>query len=254
MKQFVLLLSALWIVTTPQAQVDLNITTDKTTSLIFSYPVKYIDRGSKDILVQTIREQDNVILVKAASVHFSETNLTVVTSDGNVYSFRTHYSANPDSLLIRVPPLQHEGIQTYAKTILDNPSTIRGPKENKWGIHACVAGVYIREAVMYFQLRISNDSPIDYTIDLLRFYVRDQNRAKRTAVQEVEIVPVFIAGNTNRVRANSVSTIVVATDQFTIPDAKVFVMQVMEKNGGRHLQLKLHNKHLLQAISLPDLH
>ena len=73
MKQILITLIAL--INVAIAQQPLAITTDKTTSLIFPFPIKYIDRGSKDILVQPIKENENVLLVKAASKQFTETKL-----------------------------------------------------------------------------------------------------------------------------------------------------------------------------------
>ncbi len=235
------------------AQTEIKITTGKTMSLIFPFPVKYVDRGSKDLLVQQVKEQDNILLVKAASANFTETNLTVVTGDGNVYSYRVNFEMNPDQLLLHVPILQSATIQNYAEGILDNPIMLRGPRDYKWGIQIKVVGIYIKDAVIYYQLRLGNYSPIDYDVDLLRFYICDKKKSKRTAVQEVEMVPQFIAGNTKRVKANTVSSIVVALDKFTVPDAKYLAIQVMEKNGGRHLSLKVNNNFIIRAMALPDL-
>jgi hypothetical protein len=59
--------------------------------------------------------------------------------------------------------------------------------------------------------------------------------------------PLHVAGNITQVKANSGSVVVVALDKFTIPDAKNLVVQIMERNGGRHLQLKIKNHHILKA-------
>lgn len=235
------------------SQTNLSITTEKTTSLIFPFPVKHVDRGSKEVLVQQVKEADNILLVKAATVKLAETNLTVVIGDGSVYSFCVNFRERPELLIVRVPVLQNASIQSYAEGILDNSLMLRGPKDDKWGMQLRVTGIYIKDDVMYYQLRLSNYSPIDYDIDLLRFYVHDQKRSKRTAVQEVEKVPLFIAGNTKVIRANSVSAIVLALDKFTIPDAKLFAIQVMERHGGRHLSLNVKNNHIVKAKVLPDM-
>ncbi len=107
--------------------------------------------------------------------------------------------------------------------------------------------------MVFYQLNVSNQSPIDYDIDLLRFFIRDKKKGKRTAVQENELKPLYVAGNISKVKANSSSAIVVALDKFTIPDAKYLAVQIMEKNGGRHLLMKINNRKILKAIPLPDL-
>ena len=67
--------------------VRLDITTDKTTSLIFPFTVVHVDRGTKEVLVQKVKNAENILMVKAASRAFAETNLSVVTDDGSIYSF-----------------------------------------------------------------------------------------------------------------------------------------------------------------------
>jgi len=84
MKQLLFILIAL--INVAFAQQPLAITTDKTTSLIFPFPIKYVDRGTKDILVQPVKENGNILLVKAATKQFTETNLSVITGDGQYMS------------------------------------------------------------------------------------------------------------------------------------------------------------------------
>lgn len=254
MKRIVCLICVCWFVVSVRAQTSsLQITTDKTITLVFPFAVTHIDRGTKDVLVQQIKESDHILLVKAASQHFPETNLSVVTKDGSIYTFRVNYIEQPESFIYHLPELKTASIETYANGILDNQPSIRGIHSSKWDMATAVTGIYIKDEVMYYQIRLRNNSPIDYDISLLKFYIRDKKKGKRTAVQENELKPLHIAGNTRQVKAYSFSTTTVALDKFTIPDAKLFIIQLMENNGGRHLQMKLKNKHLIKATPLPDL-
>jgi conjugative transposon TraN protein len=232
---------------------SLGIAVDKTTSLIFPFPVLHVDRGTKDVLVQQVKEADNILLVKAASQNFPETNLSVVTADGNVYSFKVNYDGNPSVSIWQIPTQGKATIATYAKGIMDNPSTMHGIHDHSWDMCARVIGIYISEDVIYYQLRLENQSPIDYDIGLLKFYIRNKKKGKRTATQENELTPLHISGNTSFVKANSNSTIVVALEKFTVPDARYLAIQIMEKNGGRHLLMRVHNNKIIQAIPLPQL-
>ncbi len=253
MKRIVFLIGACALVVSGMAQISLTITTDKTTSLIFPFPIRHVDRGTKDILVQQVKEADNVLLVKAAAKEFTETNLSVVTGDGSIYSFPVCYDNKPLVLVHFIPASNKASVASYANGILDNSRQLRGVNDRKWEMLAEVTGIYVKDAILFYQLRLSNESPIDYNIDLLRFFIKDKRRGKRTAVQENEVTPVYIAGNTSLVRAFSKNVLVIALDKFTIPDAKVLSLQVMEKNGGRHLQLSITNRHIVRAAILPDL-
>src|SRR4051794_40844033 len=73
----------------------LQICYNKTTNLVFPYNVKSVDRGSADMLVQKAKYADTILQLKAASEGFKETNLSVVTSDGKLYSFLVQYAPSP---------------------------------------------------------------------------------------------------------------------------------------------------------------
>ncbi len=246
------LVTAFWLFVSATAQTSLCISTDKTTSLIFPFPIRHVDRGAQSVLAQTVKEAPTILFVKAAAKDFSETNLSVVTDDGSLYSFEVCYDKTPAVWVHHLPINKNATLATYANAILDNPQTINGIRADKWQILAQIKGIYIKDDVIYYQLYLANESPIDYDIDLMRFYIRDKKKSKRTAVQEMELRSLHVAGNTTQVKANSNSVVVVALDKFTIPDAKYLAVQLMEKNGGRHLSLKVGNKKILQAIPLPD--
>ncbi len=234
------------------AQTPLSITTDKTTSLVFPFPIKYVDRGTKDVIVQPVKEDERILLVKAASKQFPETNLSVVTGDGNVYEFTVNYAAQPSELVLHLQPSKKGTVSSYANMILNNPPR-RIVKVEHAGVITKLVGIYIKEDVIYFQLEIHNHSPLDYDIDLLKFHIVDKKKSKRTAVQENELLPLHIAGNRSKVKAYNFSVVVVALDKFTIPDAKFLGIQMMERNGGRHFNLKVYNGQILKARVLPDL-
>jgi hypothetical protein len=193
MKQFVSLICAVCLVTSSFAQqANLLVATNKTTSLIFPHAIKHVDRGTKDILVEPVKESDNILLVKAASKDFLPTNLSVVTDDGSVYSFAVSYG-EPAEWVYRLPPQLQASIATYANSILDNPKTLVGIRDASWNIITRVIGIYIKNDVIYYQLDLTNGSAIDYNINYLRFYVRDKNKAQRTASRDLEIVPLILS-------------------------------------------------------------
>ncbi len=221
----------------------IEISTGKTTSIVLPGAIRHIDRGIRDMIVQQIKEAETVLLVKATRPGFPETNLSVITADGCLYSFLVRYQENPCQWVYEIKNKGDQGIADYAIGVLDNPAVLKGaPIKRKWDMTGKVSGIYIREPVIYYQLRIENDSPIDYDIDLMRFYIRDNKKSRKTALQENELKPLYIAGNTKKVEAFTSSTIVVALDKFTIPDAKHLVVEIIERNGGRHLLLKIRNQ------------
>lgn len=242
-----------WLTVSAISQTSLSITTDKTTSLVFPYNIRHVDRGTKSILAEQVKEAPNILLVKAAAKGFPETNLSVITDDGSVYTFTVSYENSPSLWVYHLPVNQKANVSAYANAILDNRQNTFGIKDKKSGVMARIKGIYIKGDVLYFQLYLMNTSAIDYDIDLLRFYIRDKKKSKRTAVQENDLRPIYVAGNTVKIKAKSNTTIVVALDKFTIPDAKYLAVQIIEKNGGRHLLMEIKNRKIMQAATLPDL-
>ena len=233
---------------------SLLITTTKTTSLIFPFVVTHVDRGSRDVLIHQVKESENILLVKAAEKDFGETNLSVVTADGSIYGFVVNYAEKPSQSIYHLAPQNKFTEGAYANAVLDNPKTIHGIHDESWDMKASVKGIYIKDKTIYYQLDLNNQSPIDYDMDFVRFYIRDQKKTKRTASQEQELKPIDIAGGIKTIKANTRSVLVAALPRYTLPDQKILVIELHEKNGGRHLTLRIKNNKIIKAIPLPDMH
>lgn len=253
MKHLINLVLAIGIMVPVMGQTTLSITTGKTTSLIFPFPVNHVDRGTKEVLVQQVPENKNIILVKAATKNFAPTNLSVITEDGSLYGFAVDYKDDPAKWIYYLPERNKVNTAAYAEGIIDNPPTMHGIKDKSWDMKAIVSGIYIKGNTIYYQIKLNNLSTIDYDIDFLRFYIRDKKKARRTAIQENEMTPLFVSCNTKLIKATTSSVIVVAFQKFTIPDAKFLAIEINEKNGGRNLLLKVGNRKIIKAKTLPDL-
>ena len=239
----------------------LAITFYKTTNLVFPYSIKSVDRGSKDVLVQKAKGVENILQVKAAKPNFDETNITVITADGKLYSYILNYSNNPSSLNIQYENIRQEQTNAFfsatnineaeikadAENVLKADKNIRGLKDKKYGIKVQLNGLYINEEVMYYRIKLQNQSNINYDIERLRFFILDQQKSKRTASQELEVQPLYIHDDTSVLASQSEHVFVYAVPKFSIPDKKYLTIQLMEKNGGRNLKLIIHNKTIIKA-------
>jgi conjugative transposon TraN protein len=239
----------------------LPITFYKTTNLIFPYAIKSVDRGSKDILVQKAKGVENILQVKAGKLGFDQTNLTVITADGKLYSYILNYSDTLSVLNIRfdnttaVYPeaffsnisINEAQVKADADTVAMAKETIHGIKDKSYGMKMKVSGLYIKDDVLFLRLTLQNQTNINYDIDQLRFYIRDEKKAKRTATQELEISPLYIKGDTSVISGQTEKVFVYALPKFTIPDKKYLAIELMEKSGGRHLRIHVHNKTIIRA-------
>ena len=246
---------------------SLTIAYSKTTNIVFPFAIKSVDRGSQDILVQKAKGLENILQIKAAQKGFFQTNLTVVTADGKLYSFVLNYGENSPQLNLTVNKTKPEGqeiyfssesgnekdVQEYSKLAFYDKKKIRGEKESNYEIEFQLNGIFIRDDVMYYRVKVTNNSKINYDIDQLRFFIRDNKKVKRTASQEIEITPIYILNNVVKIEGETENTFVFALPKFTIPEKKYLAMQLMEKNGGRHVELHVKNKKLVQVTVLSKL-
>jgi conjugative transposon TraN protein len=249
----------------------LDVSFNKTTNLVFPLPITSIDRGSQDIIVEKAVGVENILRVKADVKTFEETNLSVITNDGKLYSFLVSYNNNPPYLNVNltnvaplntsVSPQKEEGaipsavmteqsLKNYSQKAISLKSNIHWVYDEASGMSLALTGFYVKDNTMFCKLRIENDSQIKYDIDQFRLYIRDKKQSKRIATQEIEIHPLDILGDTSAIRGISKDTLVIAVPKFTIPDAKYMVIEIMERNGGRHLALRVKNRHVVKAKSL----
>lgn len=239
----------------------LAIAYSKTTNIIFPYAILSVDRGSKDVLAQKAKGVENILQVKAAKEDFTQTNLTVVTADGKLSSFIVDFAQQPSVLNLSLLPqesrntiaiasesVNRQEIENCAKQVSLSEKKVRGGRDRKFGIRLKLDGIFINDGVMYLRMNIANSTHINYDIDQLRFYIRDQKKAKRTATQELEITPILIHNQTDNIKGYTDHSIVLAVPKFTIPDRKYLAIQLMEKNGGRHLELAVKNRTIVKAI------
>lgn len=246
---------------------NVQLSYSKTTSIVFPYAVKSVDRGSQEILVQKAKGVENILLLKAGRQNFTQTNLTVVTADGKLYGFVLNFdelcptlnliagkvSSDDKEVLFSSENQNQKEIEQYSLQALFRKKKVTGLNTNRFSIELQVTGIFIHQDVMYFRVLFGNNSRINYEVDQLRFFIRDQKKSKRTASQEIEMVPLFRTSDISKISDHSEVQLVFAIPKFTIPEKKHFTLQMNEKNGGRHVELNIKNSDLINLEILTSL-
>lgn len=257
----------------------LEITYDKTVHVIFPAPVKYVDLGSTDLLAGKADGAENVIRVKAVTKHFrQETNMSVITEDGNFYSFNVKYADEPLLLNVEMCDFIHDGetvnrpnnaMEIYL-TELDNESPrlvrlimksvhqrdkrrIRHVGSKRFGVQFLLKGLYTHSDLLYFHTEVRNSSNVPFDVDFVTFKIADKKVVKRTAMQEQVIYPLRAFNYVTRVDGRKQACTVFALPKFTIPDDKKLVVEMFEKQGGRHQTFELENGDLVRAETVNEL-
>lgn len=243
---------------------NLQIAYSKTTSIVFPYPIKSMDKGSADVLMQKAKGVENILLLKAGKQNFAQTNLTVVTTDNRLYVFVLNFDEEcpdlnisadnlavvNDDILFSMENENQRKIEQFAGLALSKKKKINGLQRSKFEMKMTVSGIFIHDDIIYFRLILENTSKIGYEIDQLRFFIRDQKKSKRTASQEIEIIPLYATNSTSVIGDKSEITAVFALPKFTIPEKKYLTIQLIEKNGGRQLEVNISNNMTYKIIPI----
>ncbi|TXK33751.1 conjugative transposon protein TraN [Pontibacter qinzhouensis] len=243
----------------------LELTLRKTTTLVFPYAIKSVDRGSRDVLAQLPTAVDNVLQLKAARPEFAETNLTVLTADGRLYSFTLTYAETPATTLLRLPvpvtgdapvvfthrALNQQQLQTICSLLATQPKSFYGVKAKAGKVKAVLEGLYVQDNTFFYRVVLSNASPASYDIDFVRFSLRDRRQIKRTATQEAELRPLHTHGlQDSKLEAGERKVLVFALEKAPVTKGKELILELFEAKGGRHLRLNIRGRDILQAYPL----
>ena len=257
----------------------LEITYDKTVHVIFPAPVRYVDLGSPNLIAGKADGAENVIRVKATTRHFrQETNMSVITEDGNFYTFNVKYADEPLLLNVEMWDFIHDGesvnrpnnaMEIYL-TELDNESPrlvrlimksvhendkrrIRHIGSKRFGVQFLLKGMYTHSDLLYFHTQVKNTSHVPFDVDFITFKIVDKKVVKRTTMQEQVIYPLRAYNYVTRVNGRDSECTVFALPKFTIPDDKKLVVEMFEKQGGRHQRFEVVNEDLVRAETVNEL-
>ena len=143
---------------------------------------------------------------------------------------RIGYGQTPDSLLT-----QKSG------------HVLGGIRDKCEGMSFCLTGIYCQDEVLYYRIAAVNQSPLIYDVDGLRCTIRDKKVLRRHAIQEVDMTPLWIKGDSLRVAPGQRSVWLVALRKEVLPPGRYLSIGLLERHGSRDLELKVGYRQLLRA-------
>lgn len=239
----------------------LCISDSKVTHIIFPANLQYVDFGDETIQVEKASGVENIITVKAIKPFATVTNLSAVTEQGKFYSFNISYDKDVEviSYLVdkndtrrgQVAILDNREMNVLQKDSLRRQISHLSPRldldQENGRVIFSLHNIMVKDGTLFFKMCLENKSQINYTIDFIRFYIQDAKKTKKTALQQVELTPLFYFNYAPEVKYHQKQVFTAALEKFTIPDKKICIIEIQEAGGGRHFYYKLHNKHLLNA-------
>jgi conjugative transposon TraN protein len=257
----------------------LEVTFNKTVHLIFPSVIRYVDLGSSDLLAAKADGAENVLRVKAAVRDFSqESNLAVITEDGAYYTFNVKYADEPGKLSVEMADFIHDGeavnrpnnsldiylkelgqespllVRLIMKSVYKNDKReIKHIGSKRFGIQYTLKGLYAHNGLLYFHTQLKNTSQVPFSVDYITFKIVDKKVAKRTAIQEQVIYPLRAYNNVQEIGGKTMERAVFTLPKFTIPDDKHLLVELHEKQGGRHQSFFMENADLVRAKVINEL-
>jgi hypothetical protein len=113
-----------------------------------------------------------------------------------------------------------------------------------------IRGIYTRGEAIFFSLRLINRSPLDYDVDSIRFFLTQKEKgvhpaAPRTRVKTLS--PVYVYDSATLIKGYGRVASVIVLPRLTLGRGKRLLIEVLEKNGGRLLQVQASNFTLVNA-------
>ncbi|MGL6118981.1 MAG: conjugative transposon protein TraN [Fusobacteriaceae bacterium] len=257
----------------------LEVSYNKTVHIIFPSSIRYIDLGSPNLMACKADGAENVIRVKATAKNFeSETNFSVITENGNFYTFNVKYAEEPLFLNIEMKDFIHDGsavnrpnnaMDIYLKDLRsesprlvyiimqsifkENKRDVKHIGSKSFGIQFLLRGLYTHNGLLYFHTQIKNTSNVPFDVDFVTFKIVDKELAKQTAIQEQIIFPLRAYNYATRVAGNRDERTVFTMEKFTIPDDKQLIVEIREKSGGRQQSFIVENSDIVRAKVINEL-
>jgi hypothetical protein len=144
------------------------------------------------------------------------------------------------------PSIDEEALKDCCEKLEKDKRRIYYVNTRNFRMSMQLKGIYTREGMIFFRLFLWNHSHLDYDIDSIRFYVTDNRWRKNAPLQVTGLSPVYIYGNAQMIRGKSRELPIIVLPRFALPAGKHLVIELLERNGGRNLQLQAYNFTLLR--------
>lgn len=232
---------------------DVVANNSNTTEIFFPADIVYCRQGNEEVF--GVEYFNNMVRINTTFDTFISSNLFVVDKDMNTYEITIKnghaltYSYNFDDGRTYVAHIDANSIEMenlinklhFKKRNIFSMGVIK----NKFEMS--LANLYVYEDFIFFVFDIRNFSNINYDVDFVKCFLRDQKKMKNSIQQEVQYDPIHQKDFSKRIFGKSSNRFVLAFNKFTIPDDKVFEIEMFEKGGGRHMKLSILNEYILSA-------
>jgi len=267
MKQhFFLFLTSLFVFLPARGQETFYANERQVVALFFSSPIRQAVVGADHFTFSYNNETGQTVGLLQGNPG-GESNLLVITTDGNAYNFSLAYRKRlskeyhfiqqlksigdvRNQKMVTLPNVGPDSIAVSRKTLLDMESFEKGSEyvlqhdtpllkaSRKKGMALRLRELFYTMDWVFLEMEIENRTPIAFEVDGLEVFTVNGKRGKRSSHQKLELKPRYRFRFPEVVWPDTQTRTVLVLPKFTLGDAERLRVELREKKGSRYLNLK----------------
>ena len=239
------------------------------TALFFPEKIRQGIVGNSNFIF-TFNREDGQTLGLLKATKGEDSNLLVITTDGNIYSYIISYAEKLDVLNHfielserignekRDKPMEHKTLvsverqlvvrkeitpETKRSELYDNCQKLlqlperKNITKRKKGVSLGIKNMVYKNDLVYLQMEIKNTSGIDFEVGALEIFKVNGNQNKKSSYQELQIKPIHIHNLPEIIKNGAVGQFIYVLPKFTFSDNQKIMVKVLEDKGSRFLTL-----------------
>ncbi|WP_031428449.1 DUF4138 domain-containing protein [Flavimarina sp. Hel_I_48] len=254
-----------------KAQTSITIDTiyandQKNVALFFPEPIRQGITGSDNFVFTYNREKEQFFGLLQAKPG-RKVIFWLVNRNGSVFSYIVRYKEQLTKLNYFIPKSKSIGnekpnvadsakvdvskkelgnevyyYRKFCSYLIDRKQRIGRIKKRNEGIVLSVENIVFDKEELYFVIQIENKSTLDYDLNFLKFSVETRQKGKKKSLQLLYQEPIFKYNLPTKVVENETVKLVYVLPKFSISNDRRAVLEINEKNGERHLKLKISHR------------
>jgi conjugative transposon TraN protein len=246
--------------TTTKKEYKVFVNTTNTAHIIFPDNIIYLKQGNEDVVNASVTSAKNIVELTTTAELLYPSNLFCVDKNGEYYHVNIH-SGTSESYVYNLTTKKEwdrlasiELNETDLKHLSEKALTKQqeifslGIKKNKYEFS--LNNVLIQHDILFFVFKLKNDSNINLDIDFIKCFLVDKKTTKNAVQQEDVIDYIYEKDFPKTIKAKSAHKFLLIFNKFTIPDSKIFRVEIYEKNGGRHIYFSIDNGVIMSASEI----
>lgn len=239
------------------------------TALFFPEKIRQGIVGNSNFIF-TFNREDGQTLGLLKATKGEDSNLLVITTDGNIYSYIIRYAEKlyvlnhfielterignekrdkpivtktPASVEPQVEATKETTPETKGSALFDNCQKLlqlperKNITKRKKGVSLGIKNMVYEKDLVYLQMELKNTSGIDFEIEELEVFKVNGTQKKKSSYQELQIKPLYEHNLPETVKNGLAYRFIYVLPKFTFSEDEKLMIRLLESKGSRSLTL-----------------